>query len=35
MLYSRELKFEEKPDYSYVRKVIKEMAADEKIEMDF
>lgn len=35
LLFSRDIKFEEKPDYNYVRKTIHEMAGNEKIEFDF
>mmetsp|Transcript_225 Transcript_225/g.205 ORF Transcript_225/g.205 Transcript_225/m.205 type:complete len:351 (+) Transcript_225:24-1076(+) len=33
--YARDLKFEDKPDYAYLKKTIQFMAANEKIEFDY
>lgn len=35
LTYSRNLKFEEKPDYSYLKKLISQMAENNSIQFDF
>lgn len=33
--YTRELKFDDRPDYAFLKKLMKSIADKEKIEMDF
>ena len=33
--YAKELRFEDRPDYSYLKKLIKQMADRENIQFDF